>query len=314
MYPLHHRCFTWPKSPPYRKHSIPMTTQANAIAHSTGTASVMLHTDAVSVMYSNGTLALQPTSVAFRQGKFTVLLGASGAGKSTLLRSLNGLVRASSGKVVSKDAGDINLPGGLRQHRRQTGMIFQQHHLIGRLSVLDNVLMGRLGYHSAWATLLPWSRSEKEQALAAIDRVGMIDRALHRADQLSGGQQQRVGIARALVQQPKLLLADEPIASLDPTTSEHLLSLLHGICRNDSLTVIVSLHQVEFARRFADRIIGLKSGAVVFDGTSEQLTPALAESLYAHAHPASHSKTASSALSAPAGQPRPSFEPTGVMS
>lgn len=303
---------------------ITMTTLTNASSTQPSAANTVLYTDAVSVLYGNGTQALQATSVAFVQGQFTVLLGASGAGKSTLLRSLNGLVGASSGKVVSKNVGDISLPGSLRGHRRQTGMIFQQHHLIGRLSVLDNVLMGRLGYHGAWATLLPSSRIEKEQALAAIDRVGMIDRALQRADQLSGGQQQRVGIARALVQQPKLLLADEPIASLDPTTSEHLLNLLHGICRTDGLTVIVSLHQVEFARRFADRIIGLKSGAVVFDGTPDQLTPVLVQSLYAHVQPsavagdpshATHrSNTTPPTPSAPGGQPLASFEPTGVLS
>ena len=300
-----------------------MTTSANASSCDNRSATAVLHTDDVSVLYGNGTQALQATSVAFVQGEFTVLLGASGAGKSTLLRSLNGLVGASSGKVVSKNVGDISLPGSLRRHRRQTGMIFQQHHLIGRLSVLDNVLMGRLGYHGAWATLLPWSRSEKEQALAAIDRVGMIDRALQRADQLSGGQQQRVGIARALVQQPKLLLADEPIASLDPATSEHLLSLLHGICRTDGLTVIVSLHQVEFARRFADRIIGIKSGAVVFDGTPNQLTPVLVQSLYAHAqdvfaaepsHAATASKATPPAPFVPDGPPLTSFQPTGVFS
>jgi phosphonate transport system ATP-binding protein len=241
---------------------------------------IVLQTDAVGVVYNNGTRALHPTSVAFRQGEFTVLLGASGAGKSTLLRTLNGLVRPSSGKVVSALAGDISRPSALRKHRRQTGVIFQQHHLIGRLSVLSNVLTGRLGYYSTWATLLPWPHVEKERALAVIERVGMLDWALQRADQLSGGQQQRVGIARALVQHPKLLLADEPIASLDPATAENLLTLLLDVCRNDGLTVIVSLHQVEFARRFADRIIGLKGGAIVFDGTAGQLTPELAKSLY----------------------------------
>ena len=303
-----------------------MTTSAKASSchNRTATTTAVLRTDGVSVLYGNGTQALQATSVAFIQGEFTALLGASGAGKSTLLRSLNGLVRASTGKVISKNVGDISLPGSLRRHRRQTGMIFQQHHLIGRLSVLDNVLMGRLGYHGAWAALLPWSRSEKEQALAAIDRVGMINRALQRADQLSGGQQQRVGIARALVQKPQLLLADEPIASLDPATSEHLLSLLHGICRTDGLTVIVSLHQVEFARRFADRIIGLKSGAVVFDGTADQLTPVLAQSLYAHAQAdvfavdqsdaAPPLKATPPAPSVPGGQPPASFQHTGVFS
>jgi phosphonate transport system ATP-binding protein len=158
-------------------------------------------------------------------------------------------------------------------------MIFQQHHLIGRLSVLANVLMGRLGYHSALA-LLPRSRAEKELALTVIERVGLIEHALQRADQLSGGQQQRVGVARALVQQPRLMLADEPVASLDPATARRLLSLLQGICRSDGLTLVVSLHQVELAREFADRIIGLRRGSVVFDGSPDQLTAGQAARLY----------------------------------
>jgi phosphonate transport system ATP-binding protein len=274
-------------------------------------ASTVVHTDAVAVVYNNGVKALQATSVGFRKAEFTVLLGASGAGKSTLLRTLNGLIKPSSGKVVSSLSGDIARLAGLREHRRQTGMIFQQHHLIGRLSVLDNVLLGRLGYYSAWATLVPWSRAEKECALAAIERVGLLDRALQRADQLSGGQQQRVGIARALSQQPKLLLADEPIASLDPATSEHLLGLLHGICRNDGLTVIVSLHQVDFARRFADRIVGLKAGAVVFDGTAEQLSDDLAQSLYAHA---ANPPTTLSSPSTAVGLPLSTFQSIGTSS
>lgn len=209
-----------------------------------------------------------------------VLLGASGAGKSTLLRTLNGLVRPTSGSVIAEGIGDLAERGALRRHRRQTGMVFQQHHLIGRLSVLHNVLMGRLGYHGAWATLMPWSRHEKELARAAIDRVGLLDRALQRADQLSGGQQQRVGVARALVQEPRTLLADEPVASLDPATAERLLRLIHDICKTDGLTAVVSLHQVEFARQFADRIIGLKGGAIVFDGTPDELTGEQATVLY----------------------------------
>lgn len=224
--------------------------------------------------------ALKRTSLTIAQGAFVVLLGASGAGKSTLLRSLNGLVRPTAGSVIAAGSGDLGGRGALRRHRRQTGMVFQQHHLIGRLSVLHNVLMGRLGYHGSWATLMPWSRSEKELALAAIERVDLLDRALQRADQLSGGQQQRVGVARALVQAPRMLLADEPVASLDPATAERLLGLMRNICKTDGLTAVVSLHQVEFARQFADRIIGLKGGAIVFDGTPDELTDERATALY----------------------------------
>ena len=241
-------------------------------------------TDALSVTYPNGTKALHATTLDFAEGGFTVLLGSSGAGKSTLLRSLNGLVRPSTGRILAAGLGDISIQATLRAHRRRTGMVFQQHHLIGRLSVLANVLTGRLGYHSALAALLPWSRAEKELALAAIDRVGLLERALTRADQLSGGQQQRVGVARALVQSPRILLADEPVASLDPATSERLLRLMHDVCKSDGLTAVVSLHQVEFARMFADRIVGLARGEVIFDGPPANLSDAIVARLYG-AHP-----------------------------
>ncbi len=239
-----------------------------------------LRTEALEVVYPGGTRALHRTSCAFVDGEFTVLLGSSGAGKSTLLRSLNGLVKPSGGRVVTRAAGDIADPRNLHRHLQHTGMVFQQHHLIGRLTVLDNVLTGRLGYHNALTTLLPWSRYEKELALASIERVGLIDFALKRADQLSGGQQQRVGMARALVQAPRILLADEPVASLDPATAERLLTLMRDICKSDGLTAVVSLHQVEFARQFADRIIGLTGGTVIFDGAPAQLSSDVVERLY----------------------------------
>lgn len=226
--------------------------------------------EAVEVVYRTGVRALKPTSLAFEAGAFTVLLGASGAGKSTLLRSLNGLVTPTAGQVLA-DGLPIVGARALRHHRSQTGMVFQQHQLIGRVNVLGNVLTGRLGHHSVWRTLFPLSRAERIAGLDALDRVGLIDMALRRADQLSGGQQQRVGIARALVQKPRVLLADEPVASLDPTTAESVLALLHGIAREDGLTAIVSLHQLDFARRFGDRIIGLANGEVVFDGPPSAL-------------------------------------------
>lgn len=231
----------------------------------------MIQTDSLEVSYPGGARALQPCSLNFEPGAFTVLLGASGAGKSTLLRSLNGLVTPTGGHVMADGVGDLGARRNLQAHRRRTGMIFQQHQLIGRCSVLTNVLMGRLGYHSGLRTLLPPSRSEKTLALEAIERVGLIDHALRRADQLSGGQQQRVGIARAMVQQPALVLADEPVASLDPATADRVLSLLHGICKSDGITAIVSLHQLDFARRYSDRIVALANGVVVFDGPASRL-------------------------------------------
>jgi phosphonate transport system ATP-binding protein len=225
----------------------------------------------VEVVYPNGTRALAPTTVAFAPGAFTVLLGASGAGKSTLLRTINGMVRPTAGSVVCAKLGDVLDPRRLRLHRRRTGMVFQQHQLIGRKTVLANVMTGRLGYHSGWRTLLPLPLSEKRHALDAIERVGLIQYALRRVDQLSGGQQQRVGIARALVQEPTLILADEPVASLDPATADRVLGLLHGICKADRISAIMSLHQLEFARRYADRIVGLAGGEVVFDGPPARL-------------------------------------------
>ena len=231
----------------------------------------MIRTDSLEVTYPGSARALKPCSVAFERGAVTVLLGSSGAGKSTLLRAMNGLVTPTGGRVAVEGIGDLSRRRNLQAHRRKTGMVFQQHQLIGRASVLTNVLMGRLGYHSGLRTLLPPARSEKSMALDAIERVGLIDHALRRADQLSGGQQQRVGIARAMVQQPTLILADEPVASLDPATAEHVLSLLHGICKSDGITAIISLHQLEFARRYSDRIVALAQGTVVFDGPASRL-------------------------------------------
>lgn len=236
----------------------------------------------LAVTYRNGHQALHPTSLNIYSGEFLVLLGPSGAGKSTLLRSLNGLVRHTAGKLEFGDIGGaLGNAWALREHRRRTGMVFQQHHLIGRQTVLDNVLMGRVATRSGWRSILPWSRKDKLLALGAIDRVGLIDKALTRADALSGGQQQRVGIARALIQQPRLMLADEPVASLDPLTAESVLTQLHGICKADGLTAVVSLHQIEFAKRFADRIVGLNQGRIVFEGRPETLTDHDTQRLYA---------------------------------
>jgi phosphonate transport system ATP-binding protein len=235
----------------------------------------------VSVIYSDGYQALQPTSLDVAKGEFLVLLGASGAGKSTLLRSINRLVTTSAGTITLADLPDVpSSLSRLRQLRRQCAMVFQQHHLIGRQTVLSNVLMGLLASKGALATIWPWSRSDKLKALAVIDRVGLLDKALARADQLSGGQQQRVGIARALVQAPKLLLADEPVASLDPATAHSVLSLLHEICKLDGLTALVSLHQVELAQTFADRVVGLRQGTIVFDASPDQLIPEVQARLY----------------------------------
>ena len=225
-------------------------------------------------------IAMHPTSLSFKQGQFTVLLGASGAGKSTLLRCLNLMRHPSSGSIEIVDLGSLEDQRNLKVHRRQTGMIFQQHQLIGRRSALENVLMGRLGYHSTLRSLFPLSQQEQSIGLHSLERVGLLDKALSRVDQLSGGQQQRVGIARALTQQPRLILADEPVASLDPATADKVLAMLHRICKEDGITAIVSLHQVDLAKRYADRIIGLAHGKVVCDAAPERLTDVQLSELY----------------------------------
>lgn len=234
----------------------------------------------VKVEFPGGVTALQQTSLQLKKGEFTVLLGASGAGKSTLLRCINYLQRPTAGRILVQGLGELNNSRRLNQHRRQTGMIFQQHQLIGRQSALVNVLLGRIGYHSTLRSLLPLPRVDRHLALDCLERVGLLEKALERVDCLSGGQQQRVGIARALAQRPRLMLADEPVASLDPGTSDRVLSILQRICREDGIALIVSLHQVEHARKFADRVVALDQGSVVFDGAPVSLTDSLLEEIY----------------------------------
>ncbi len=239
-------------------------------------------------------------SIRFNHGEFTVLLGASGAGKSTLLRCLNLLNRPSAGSITVEGLGEICDARGLHRHRRATGMIFQQHQLIGRQSALANVLLGRIGYHPAWRTLFPLTRAERRMALECLERVGLLHKALERVDCLSGGQQQRVGIARALVQQPQLMLADEPVASLDPATSHRVLSQLKRIGTEDGITTIVSLHQLELAQTYADRVIGLAHGRVMFDGAPAQLTDSVVQRIYDQPASAAGDETVAIPVATPA--------------
>ncbi|MEM6715988.1 MAG: phosphonate ABC transporter ATP-binding protein [Cyanobacteria bacterium P01_C01_bin.147] len=246
----------------------------------------------IGVTYADGTVALQSISLQLNRGEFTVVLGASGAGKSTLLRTINYLTPPSQGSIwvsglgggTDQDLHPLIAADAVRSHRQQTGMIFQQHQLIERQSALQNVLMGRLAYYSFWRSLLPLSRSDQRLALDCLQRVGLIDKALTPVKNLSGGQKQRVGIARALAQQPRLILADEPIASLDPARAHGVLSLLRTICKTDGIAALVSLHQVEFAMTYGDRIIGLAQGHVVFDAPPDQVSDRDLEQIY---HPSS---------------------------
>lgn len=251
----------------------------------------MIELNEVSVRYGADAIGLHPTTLHLRRGEFNVLLGASGAGKSTLLRCLNMLTCPTSGSIHVQDVGVIDSAAALRLHRRRTGMIFQQHQLIRRQTALQNVMLGRIGYHTTLRSLFPLPRSERHIALECLERVGLLEKASARVDRLSGGQLQRVGIARALAQQPRLVLADEPVASLDPATSRRVLSLLKGICLEDGITSVVSLHQVDLAREFADRIIAIAHGRVVFDGAPHELSDALLQGIYDQAPTSSREET-----------------------
>ena len=209
-----------------------------------------------------------------REGDFVAAIGLSGAGKSTFLRCLDLLVRPTSGSVVVAGREIARAQGAeLRRVRRETGMIFQQFNLVRRLSVLRNVLVGRLGYQQGvgnfWAR---FSTEDLEVAISALERVGLADHARRRADRLSGGQQQRVAIARALAPRPRLMLADEPVASLDPETSKIVLGYLREINQRDGITTIAALHQLDLAQRYADRVVAFRDGRVVFDGRPNELT------------------------------------------
>ena len=218
--------------------------------------------------YRDGTQALKDVSFSVRPGEFVVIIGLSGSGKSTLMRCINRLIEPTSGKVFLDDIEVTALaPEALRQVRRQIGMIFQQFNLVKRSSVVMNVLSGRLGYlPAAWALTNYFPRTLREQALGHLATVGIPEKAYTRADQLSGGQQQRVGIARALMQDPKLILADEPVASLDPATSHSVLRYVEDLNRRDGITVMCSLHFLSLARRYGTRLIALKAGEIVHDG------------------------------------------------
>ena len=233
--------------------------------------SSIVRLEKVGVTYQNQLVALGIVSLQLNRREFAVVLGASGAGKSTLLRTINYLTPPTHGKILVDGLGDLSKPAVLRLHRKRTGMIFQQHQLIERCSALENVLMGRLAYHSFWRSLAPLPRRDQKIALHCLARVNLIDKALTPVRNLSGGQKQRVGIARALAQQPQLMLADEPIASLDPASSHQVLALLRTICKTDGISALLSLHQVDFAKEYSDRIIGLAHGRVMFDGPPSAL-------------------------------------------
>ncbi|MEX0617926.1 MAG: phosphonate ABC transporter ATP-binding protein [Pseudohongiellaceae bacterium] len=232
--------------------------------------------------YATGDLALDTVDLAVPAGQVMALIGPSGAGKSTLIRCVNRLVEPTAGSM-ELDGQDITRLRGrrLRLARRQIGMIFQSYALVERLTVMENVLCGRLGYVGFWRSFLRrFSSGDVQLSCKLLERVGLLEVLDKRGDALSGGQKQRVGIARALVQNPKLLLVDEPTASLDPKTSRQIMRLICELCREQNLAVILNIHDVLLAQQFVDRVVGLRAGKIVFDGKPDELTEAALTLIY----------------------------------
>jgi phosphonate transport system ATP-binding protein len=242
----------------------------------------MLRLENLSKRYPTGDEALKNVSLEVPDGQVIALIGPSGAGKSTLIRCINRLVEPTSGAVFLNDTNITRLGAGpLRKTRRRLGMIFQEYALVERLSVMENVLSGRLGYTGFWQS---WFRKfppdDVGEAFRLLDRVSLMHMADKRADELSGGQRQRVGIARALIQNPDLLLVDEPTASLDPKTSRQIMRLICELCAERGLAAIINIHDVLLAQMFAERIVGLKLGEIVYDGPPAGLTPEVLTEIY----------------------------------
>ena len=242
----------------------------------------MIRLDNVTVRYPNGVVGLDGVNLEIPDGQFVVVVGLSGAGKSTLIRTINGLVPVSAGSLTI-DGQEVSGASKreLRAIRSRIGMIFQSFNLVKRTSVMNNVMMGQLHGIPAYRSMVgAWSADEKERAFQALERVDIVEKAWTRASQLSGGQQQRVAIARALAQDPTVMLADEPVASLDPPTAQRVMKDLQRINRDLGITTLVNLHFLDLARQFGDRVIGMRGGKVVFDGAGAQADDAVFEDIY----------------------------------
>jgi phosphonate transport system ATP-binding protein len=224
-------------------------------------------------VYDDGTVALKDVSFELPDGEFLVIIGLSGSGKSTLLRCINRLIDPTEGEIIWHGVDVAKLKGeDLRHYRRKIGMIFQHFNLVKRSTVMTNVLAGRLGYTPTWRSLTgQFSKADRELAFEAMNRLGIADQAHKRADELSGGQQQRVGIARALMQQPELILADEPVASLDPVLSHSILQHIERLNQEDGITILCSLHYLDLVQRYATSVIGLREGRIVYCGSREDI-------------------------------------------
>jgi len=242
----------------------------------------MLRLEGLTKRYPTGDEALKGVSLEVPKGQVLALIGPSGAGKSTLIRCINRLVEPTGGRAVL-DGMDVTALGssGLRQARRRMGMIFQEYALVERLTVMENVLSGRLGYVGFWRSWFRnYPQSDIDEAFRLLDRVGLTEMCDKRADELSGGQRQRVGIARALIQDPALLLVDEPTASLDPKTSRQIMRLICELCEERELAAIINIHDVLLAQMFVPRIVGLRLGEVVYDGPADGLSPDVLTEIY----------------------------------
>jgi len=232
--------------------------------------------------YHTGDLAINGVDLKVEKGQVMALIGPSGAGKSTLIRCVNRLENPTSGEIWLNGENIVKMRSGkLRRARRNMGMIFQEYALVERLTVMENVLSGRLGYVGFWRSFLrKFPQSDINAAFGLLEKVGLDTMVNKRADELSGGQRQRVGIARALIQKPDILLVDEPTASLDPKTSRQIMRLITELCEENQLTAIINIHDVALAQMYAERIVGLREGSIVYDGSPDDLKPDVLTEIY----------------------------------
>ncbi len=242
----------------------------------------MIKFENVSKVYPNGVVGLNDISLQIKQGEFVAIIGLSGAGKSTLIRTVNRVHEITEGKLTVDDVDVSSLKGkNLRSFRRNIGMIFQSFNLVTRTTVIKNVLTSKVPVLPLWRRILGvFPQSHIIEALEALDKVGILDKAYIRADQLSGGQQQRVALARTLAQNPKIILADEPVAALDPVTAKQVMRDFKQINKDMNISIIINIHHVDLALEYADRVIGIKAGKIVYDGPSSNVDEAVLHSIY----------------------------------
>lgn len=245
----------------------------------------MIVFDHVSKVYPNGTVGLDDVNLTIQDGEFVAIIGRSGAGKSTLLRSVNRMHEVTSGTLTVNGVNVSGLKGkSLRQFRRGIGMVFQSFNLVSRTTVIRNVLAARVPEMPFWRVVLgAFRKADKIAALESLDKVGILDKAYIRADQLSGGQQQRVALARTLAQDPKIILADEPVAALDPVTAKQVMEDFVRINQEMGISILLNIHHVELAIEYADRIIGIRAGKIVYDGPSKNVDQAVLDAIYGEA-------------------------------